>query len=274
MEIIHGNDKYKDFAITVENNQGKVFTIQLLDSKGKELLTKKYTIQPKVEYQRVNSSDDNQTTTRETYQVSLANNDSPIYVKTRSQKASESGNPPEIFYGVALERSLGSETSLIPPETEEMMPLKHGTAHISYKSYTESIEINKERPIRGTEYTITIKYRHPTGLEPINIPGASKKSFTVEDIEALITELREKHKENPFINTVIVELESFKEQLKARNDSDKEKLKPLSFKSLEGKTEKSLAEIINKDPNVFIEYLESIYQKELPTKTNVNTYKA
>lgn len=274
MEKTHGKDEYKDFAITVENNQGKVFTIQLLDSKGKELLTKKYTIQPKVEYQRVNSSDDNQTTTRETYQVSLANNDSPIYVKTRSQKASESGNPPEIFYGVALERSLGSETSLIPPEIEEMMPLKHGTAHISYKSYTESIEINKEWSIRGTDPNITIKYICPTGAEQAKIACSCNKAFTIEDIDLLIASLREKYQDNPFINTVVGELISFDNQLKPRTDSDKRKLEPLSFKSLEGKTEKSLAEIINKDPNVFIEYLESIYQKEFPTKTNVNTYKA
>ena len=212
MEKTHGKDEYKDFAITVENNQGKVFTIKLLDPKQRELLTKRFTIQPKVEYQLVNSSDDNQTTTRETYQVSLANNDSPIYVKTRSQKASESGNPPEIFYGVALERSLGSETSLIPPEIEEMMPLKHGTAHISYKSYTESIEINKEWSIRGTDPNITIKYICPTGAEQAKIACSYNKAFTTEDIDLLIASLKEKYQDNPFINNVIGELILFNNQ--------------------------------------------------------------
>ncbi len=268
MEKIYGTDEYKDFAITVENNQGKVFTIKLLDPKQRELLTKRFTIQPKVEYQLVNSSDAKQETTRETYHVSLAQNDSITFLKTVIQKASEFGNPPETFYGVALERSLGSEKKLIPPEIEEMMPQKHGTAHISYKSYLESIEINKEWSIRGTDPNITIKYICPTGAEQAKIACSCDKAFTTEDIDLLIASLKEKYQDNPFINNVIGELISFNNQLKSRTHSDKSKLEPLSFESLERKTEKSLAEIISNNPNLFIDYLKVAYGEFPTSKTN------
>ena len=139
--------------------------------------------------------------------------------------------------------------SLIDIHSLSSAILYAGYSFFDKTRYFYDLQIGKADNDISIKYSVKDKSHYP---EPITIleddyiiPGLNKGKITIEEVDAIIIELKNKFSEDCFIQFVISELIIFKEKLAIKNGLSQEIISLLSPKLLMNETFDTIFELVN-----------------------------